>query len=217
MVRRGRQVQGAADRQPGHQRLVEERPQLSKDRKRYEFYPHTSAVSNKIAPRLLNRPHTITAKVEIQNGAEGVLVAQGGSSGGYSLYLKDRRLHYAYNYLGVERFQVSSSTTVPDGSHECASSSSPGKPDLANGRGTPGRAQLYVDGTWSAIELPITIPLDIGITEGLTCGRDDGSAVTDAYRAPFPFTGQLEHVAVDVSGDVIEDSEAQMKAIMAHQ
>jgi arylsulfatase A-like enzyme len=203
----------------GTMRLVEERPQLSKDRQRYEFYPHTSAVSNKIAPRLLNRPHAITAKVTIQNGAEGVLVAQGGSSGGYSLYLKDRRLHYAYNFLGVERFQVSSSTTVPDGSHELRFEFEPtGKPDLAHGRGTPGRAQLYVDGNLvGQIDLPITIPLDIGITEGLTCGRDDGSAVTDAYRAPFPFTGQLEHVAVDVSGDLIEDSEAQMKAIMAHQ
>ena len=46
----------------GTMRLAEERPQIAKDRKRYVFYPGTSAVSNKIAPRLLNRPHSITAK-----------------------------------------------------------------------------------------------------------------------------------------------------------
>ena len=65
--------------------------------------------------------------------------------------------------------------------------------------------------------MPVTVPLDFGITEGLSCGRDEGSAVTDQYEAPFAFTGTLEQVAVDVSGDVLEDSEAAMKAIMARQ
>ena len=55
---------------------------------------------------MLNRPHSITATVEIANGAEGVLVAQGGSSGGYALYVKDHKLHYAYNFLGVQQFHV---------------------------------------------------------------------------------------------------------------
>jgi arylsulfatase A-like enzyme len=203
----------------GTMRLIEEKPQVSKDRKRYEFYPGTSVVSNKIAPNLLNRPHSITAKVSLQNEAEGVLVCQGGSSGGYSLFLKDRKLHYAYNFLGVERFNRSSTSTVPDGDHELRFEFAPtGKPDLAHGRGTPGRAQLYVDGNLvGQTDLPVTIPLDIGITDGLACGRDEGSAVTTAYRAPFAFTGQLQSVAVDVSGDLIQDTEASMKAIMAHQ
>jgi hypothetical protein len=203
----------------GTLRLVDEKPQLSRDRKRYQYYPGTSVVSNKIAPNLLNRAHSITAKVTIGNGAEGVLVTQGGSSGGYSLYLKDRRLHYAYNYLGVERFHLTSNSTVPDGSHELRFEFEPtGKPDLAHGRGSPGRAQLYVDGNLvGQIELPVTIPLDIGIVDGLAVGRDEGSSVTSAYRAPFAFTGSLEQILVDVSGDVVEDTDAQMKAIMAHQ
>jgi arylsulfatase A-like enzyme len=203
----------------GTLRLVEARPQLSEDRTRYLYYPGTSAVSNKIAPRLLNRPHSITASVSIHDGAEGVLVAQGGSSGGYSLYVKERKLHYAYNYLGVERFHLASTAAVPDGDHELRFEFEPtGKPDLAHGRGSPGRAQLYVDGALvGQVELPVTIPLDIGITEGLTCGRDEGSSVTTAYRAPFAFTGTLHNVAVDVSGDLIQDTEAEMKAIMAHQ
>lgn len=203
----------------GTARLVEERPQLSRDRRRYSFYPHTSTVSNKVAPRILNRPHSITADVDIGDGAEGVIVAQGGSSGGYSLYVKDDRLQYAYNYLGIEQFKVISTEDVPTGHHELRFEFEPtGKPDLAHGKGTAGRAQLYIDRQLvGEADLPVTIPLDIGITEGLTCGRDEGSTVTADYEAPFSFTGGLTHVTVDVTGDLIEDKAAEMRAVMAHQ
>jgi len=78
-------------------------------------------------------------------------------------------------------------------------------------------AQLYIDGTLAGEgPLPTTIPLVIGITEGLAVGRDDGSGVTTAYAPPFPFTGELQDVVVDVSGDLIEDKDAQLRAAMAH-
>ncbi len=203
----------------GTARLVEERPQIALPRERYVYYPRTATVANRIAPHVLNRPHSITATVAIENGAEGVLLAQGGSSGGYSLFVKNRRLHYAYNYLGVRRFEVATKADVPPGKHELRFEFEPtGKPDIKNGKGAPGTAQLYIDGKLSGQgELPITIPLDIGITEGLTCGRDDGSCVTDSYVGPFAFTGKLEKVVIDVSGHLLEDKEAQMRAVMAHQ
>jgi len=79
-------------------------------------------------------------------------------------------------------------------------------------------AQLYIDGRLAKqTNLPVTIPIDIGITEGLTCGRDDGSTVTDDYDPPFPFTGELSQVTVDVSGIPIEDKAAERRAVMAHQ
>jgi len=56
-----------------------------------------------------------------------------------------------------------------------------------------------------------------GITDGLTCGRDLGSAVTDDYRGPFAFSGKLDYVTIDVSGELIEDHAAAMRNIMAHQ
>jgi arylsulfatase A-like enzyme len=203
----------------GTMRLADERPQLAPQRNLYIFYPRTQVVSNKIAPRTLNRPHSITATVEIANGAEGVLVAQGGSSGGYSLYVKDHKLHYAYNYLGVRQFHVATGETLGDGRHELRFEFEPtGKPDLAQGKGTPAHAQLYVDGKLAGqADLPVTIPIDIGITEGLSCGRDQRSAVTTDYQVPFAFTGELEKIVVDVSGDLIEDEASQMRAVMAHQ
>jgi hypothetical protein len=93
-----------------------------------------------------------------------------------------------------------------------------GAPDLAHGKGSPGRAQLYIDRQLVGEgELPVTIPLEIGITEGLKCGRDDGSTVTTDYAAPFEFTGKLARVSVDVSGQLFEDEGAKMRSIMAHQ
>lgn len=204
----------------GVMRISDERPQLALPRDHYTYYPGTSTIPNKIAAKVLNRPHSITATVELADGAEGVLVAQGGSSGGYSLYVKDGKLHYDYNYLGVQQFHIETAGDVPaSGFHELRFEFEPtAPPDLAHGKGTPGRAQLYIDGTLAgAGDLPVTIPLDIGITEGLTCGRDDGSAVTDAYEAPFAFTGKLAQIDVDVSGDLIEDREAELRRVMAHQ
>ena len=203
----------------GVARLVDERPQLARPRDLYVYYPGTSAVSNKIAARVLNRTHSITATVELANGAEGVLVAQGGSSGGYALYVKDHKLHYAYNFLGIQQYHLASDATIADGRHELRFEFEPtGKPDFAHGKGTPARAQLYVDGKLAGqTDLPVTIPLDIGITDGLTCGRDDGSTVTTDYRGPFAFSGALEKVVVDVSGELIEDHDAKLRSTMAHQ
>ena len=203
----------------GVTRLIEERPQLARPRDLYVYYPGTSSVANKIAARVLNRPHSITATVELANGAEGVLVAQGGNSGGYSLYVKDHKLHYAYNFLGIQQYHLASDATIGDGRHELRFEFEPtGKPDLAHGKGTPARAQLYVDGKLAAqTDFPVTIPLDIGITDGLTCGRDEGSTVTTDYQGPFAFNGALEKVVVDISGDLIEDHGAKLRSTMAHQ
>lgn len=200
-------------------RLMDDRPQLAKGLERYVFFPNTSVVSNKIAPRLLNRPHSLTATVEISPASEGVLIAQGSSSGGYTLYLQNNRLHYDYNYVGAQHFHVESDVTVPEGRHELRFEFEPtGKPDILHGKGAPGRAQLYVDGRLCGQSvLPVTIPIDIGITEGLSCGRDEGTSVTPGYQAPFPFTGKLEQVVVDVSGELIIDTQAEMRAVMARQ
>jgi hypothetical protein len=148
-----------------------------------------------------------------------VLIVQGGSSGGYSLYLRDRKLHYAYNYVGIKEFHIESDVAVADGRHELRFEFEPsGAPDLARGRGAPGHARLFVDGALvGGGELPVTIPIDIGITEGLTVGRDEGSAVSGDYEAPYAFTGGLEQVVVDVSGEFVEDHASQLRIAMAHQ
>jgi arylsulfatase A-like enzyme len=204
----------------GTARFAEERPQIAKDRSSYTFYPHTQSVPFNAGPRLLNRTHTITADADIpEEGAEGALVSFGGTDGGYSLFVKDGKLQYVQNYVARDYLHVESSEAVPPGRHALRFEFEvTGPPDIANGKGTPGRAQLYVDGKLVGQgEFPHTTPLSLGLTGGITVGADPGAPVAPFYDSPFEFTGTLHSVTFDVSGDVIKDDEADMRRIMARQ
>jgi arylsulfatase len=204
----------------GTQRFAEERPQIAADRTSYTYYPGTQAVPFNAGPRLLNRTHSITADVEIpEGGAEGVLLSFGGTDGGYSFYVKDGVLQYVQNYVAREYLHVQSKETVPAGRHALRFEfEATGKPDIAKGKGAPGRAQLYIDGMLvGQEEFPVTTPLSLGLTGGVTVGADPGAPVAPFYTSPFEFTGTVHKVTVDVSGAVIEDDDAEMRRIMARQ
>ncbi len=204
----------------GMPRMLDERPQITKDRKRYTFYPHTQAVPDNAGPRLLNRTHSITADVEIPDGgAEGALVSFGGVDGGYCLYVQNNRLQYVQNYVARDYLHVESTVPVPAGHHELRFEFEvTGAPDFANGKGTPGRAQLYIDSKLvGQADFAHTTPFSLGLTGGITVGADPGAPVAPFYGTPFEFTGTLHSVTFDVSGDVIADSEAEMRMIMARQ
>ncbi len=200
------------------ERLMVERPQIAETRTSYTYRPGTQTVPFFGAPRLLNRAHSFTADVEIDDGSEGVLLCQGTAVGGWSFYVKDGRLHYVHNYVRRQIYSVSSPAAVPAGKHELRFEFEPtGEPDFANGKGAPGRAQLYVDGDLVAeTDMPVTTPIALN-PGGLTCGADPGSPVTPDYKAPFRFTGKLHSVTVDVSGDLIADTESEMRAVMGRQ
>jgi arylsulfatase len=201
------------------QRFATERPQVARPRNSYTFYPNLSVVHPLVAPLVFNRPHSITAEVEIPaDGAKGVLVAQGGVAGGYVFYIKENKLHYIHNYLGLEEFKVTSTVNVPEGGCTLRYEFEPtGEPDIRNGRGAPGRGQLYINGELVGnTEFPTTVPITFGI-EGLSCGYDFGEAVSHEYKAPFAFTGGIKHVTIDMSGELIEDDEARVRVLMAQQ
>ena len=204
----------------GTLRFADERPKIAVDRTSYVFYPHTQGVPTNATVNVINRPHSITADVEIPvDGAAGVLLSQGGSDGGYSFYVQDGKLHYAYNYVGRNLYYVESVETVPAGRHQLRYEFEvTGKPDIANGKGAPGKGQLYFDSRLvgeSNIEL--TNPLAIGLLSCIVCGADPGSPVTSEYKPPFPFTGTIHSVTVDVSGELIKDTEAEVRMILARQ
>lgn len=204
----------------GTLRLADERPQIAKDRARYTYYPGTQTVPPNSSPRTLNRPHSFEADVEIPaSGAEGVLLSAGGVDGGFTFYIKDDKLQYDYNYLSLERFHVESSSVIPEGRRKLRFEFEPtGEPDVAKGKGSPGRAQLYIDGNLvGQTELSVTIPISLSLAGGFQCGSDPGSPVTGAYVGPFPFSGTLHTVTVDVSGGLIKDDEAGIKMLLARQ
>jgi arylsulfatase len=202
------------------QRAMEERPTIAIERKSYTYYPGTQVVPGQVAADVRNRPHSITADADIpQEGAEGVLVSIGGVDGGFSIYIKDGKLCYVHNYVGKEIMIVRSEKTVPPGRHELRFEFEPtGKPDIRNGKGSPGRAQLYIDKKLvGQMEMAVTTPVSYGIGAGMSIGADVGSPITTDYRAPFRFTGKLYTLKVDLSGELIVDDELTMRKIMARQ
>lgn len=200
-------------------RLSAVRPHLTKDRNQYVYYPDQSVVPFANTPAVFNRAHSITADVEIPGeGAEGVLIAQGGIAGGYTLFIKEKKLVYIHNYLGLNQFRVISEIDVPEGKVTLRYEFEPsGKPDLAIGKGSPGKGQLYIsEKLVGETDFPFTVPITFGI-EGLSCGYDFGEAVTHEYSAPFTFTGKIDNVTVDLSGDLIKDTDAEIRAVMGRQ
>ena len=202
-------------------RVMDERPTIAKARTSYTYYPGTQPVAVSAGANVLNRPHSIAADVEIpEAGAEGVLFSHGGSDGGYSLYIKDGLLHYVHNYMASEYFHVESVEKVPSGHHKLRFEFEvTGPPNIPGGKGVPGRAQLYFDDKLVGhADFPYTTPLMFGVAGGaLETGRDSGAPVTREYAPPFEFTGTIDSVTVDVSGELIKDSEAELRQIMARQ
>ncbi|MET9903368.1 arylsulfatase [Streptomyces sp. NPDC006446] len=200
-------------------RMSTERPHIGKERTSYTFRPGTQSLPPSVAPRVLNRLHSITAEVEIPaDGAEGVLMCQGSMAGGWSFFIRDGKLTYVHNYVSRALYIVSSEGPVPTGRHELRFEFEPtGKPDLAAGKGTPGRAELYVDRQLvGAAEFPVTTPVMFN-PGGMTCGANPGQPVTPDYRSPFRFTGSIHTVTIDLSGELITDADSEMRMHMARQ
>jgi len=203
----------------GVARVLVEKPEAARPRDRYVYRPNTQSIPYSAAPRLLNRPHSITADVDLsERGAEGVLLSQGTAAGGFSLFIQDGRLHYVHNYVGRALYKVSTPDRLTPGAHQLRFEFEPmGQLDMAHGRGAPGRLQLYVDEALTAVaEAPVTTPFMLN-PGALTCGANPGSPVTPDYASPFRFTGTLRTVTVDVSGELITDSESEVRMAMARQ
>lgn len=208
----------------GTLRLGEARPQIAGERKSYVYYPGTQLVPTNAAPRLLNAPHSVSVHASVpKGGAQGCLFAMGGNDGGFAFYVQDGKLTYGYNYVADQRFKVQSDSAIPDGDHVFSFEFTPtGKPDIAKGRGAPANIKLFVDGApIGGGDLPVTIPLSLGLSAGVCVGSDSGSPVMTDYTPPFTFTGTVKKVLVDVTGQALEDKEeaikAYLKAAMARQ
>jgi arylsulfatase A-like enzyme len=183
------------------------RPHAVRPRQRVVLRAGAAPLPEELAPNLKGRPHRIVADVEIPaGGAEGVLVAQGGRFGGFSLYVYDGRLHYTANFAGIERTTVSSPRALGAGRHLVGVALEP-----VNGTGM--RAELIVSGEVVAVaEAPRTAPFRFALAgEGLCCGYDDGTPVADVYESPYPFTATIREVVIDVSGTPVVDLVAELR------
>jgi arylsulfatase len=163
------------------------------------------------APYVTDRSWSVTAEVEIPaGGAEGVLLASGSRFAGYVLYVKDGRLVFEYPYSLTARHTLVSDTAVPRGSRVTMGY------EFRRTGPRRGRGTLLIDGKpVGSVDIPKTWPTH-GTTAGLTCGLDVGAPVSDAYPAPFAFTGTLHRVTVDLHDDPAPDP-SESRAALAEE
>ncbi len=167
---------------------------------------------------LKNKSHTITSEIVVAEHASGVIVAQGGEFGGWSLYLVDGKPRYCYNMFGLRRFHVGADAIVPAGTHQVRVEFAYDGGGLAKG-GTVG---IFVDGSKVGEgRVEGTVPMIFSADETLDLGSDTGSPVSDEYTsATSHFTGTVSWVQLDIADDDNDHfitAEERMKVAMARQ
>jgi hypothetical protein len=176
------------------------RPVAAISKPLYTYYPNTSNVHPLAAPQLLGREHTITAHVTIpESGCGGVLACSGGEFGGWSLFIKDGKLHCVHNYLKIKEYAVSSANKVPAGQHTLSVHFTPTgknlKPDYFTGD-----LVLSVDGEkmGELKDVKMAGQYSLMTGYGLLVGRNTGTPVSHQYESPYRFTGEIEKVTIAV-------------------
>src|SRR5664279_1982701 len=193
-----------------------DRPHGAPDRDHYVYYPDCASVPEQSGVVIGGRSYTVASSVTADSiDAEGVIYAHGGVAGGHTLYVKDRRLHYAFNWVGTHLQVIDAEREITPGAHVfTAEFTAKGRnPDPAM-PGARGDLVLYIDQEKVGGGEIVTQPGYFCVVgDGITVGRDDASPITPAYRAPFRFTGgTIDKVVVDVSGERYIDHEAQVRA-----
>jgi arylsulfatase len=166
-----------------------ERPSEEKPRERYIYYPGTSPVPEGVAVNVRGRSYKIIADVEIEKGdCSGVIFAHGSRFGGHTLFIKDQKVHYVYNFLGIKPEQQLVSNGLKPGKYTL------GMEFVREKAGkygeSIGKAKLYVNDKVVAESDMKTQPGKFTLSgDGLCIGRDSGDAVSEGYKSPGEFKG----------------------------
>ena len=174
------------------------RPDLMGGRTALTVYPGMHGMMENAFINVKNRSHDITAELVVPaGGANGVILAQGGRFGGWSLYVKNNRPVYAYNWLGLERFEVRSPSPLPVGkvTLRYVFAYDGGKP------GAGGTEIIYVNGKKVAEgRIEKTQPYVFSMDDAADVGMDEGTPVSLEYAAwDNGFTGTIKQVTVKTS------------------
>ncbi|GAA3612837.1 arylsulfatase [Microlunatus ginsengisoli] len=166
-----------------------------------------------------NRSHAVTAEVDLTDQpGSGVIVAQGGAFGGWSLYVLDGRPRYCHNLAGLRRFVVAGTEPIPAGLHQVRMEFTADGSSL----GTGGTVGLFIDGRPAGTgRVDATVPMIFSGDETLDVGSDLGTPVSDDYGSvDNAFTGTVNWVQIDVdpqSADHLVDPARRLDVIMARQ
>ena len=173
------------------------RPDLMGKRTSLTLYGGTEGIGEWSMIDVKNRSHTITAEVEIPSSqANGVIICQGGRFAGWSLYLKDGKLSYVYNWVGAKRYTINAPDPLPPGHATIRYAFVyDGGPLGSGGTGT-----LFVNSKKVAEgRIEKTVPYMFSLSETADVGEDTGTPVTEDYpRGDNRFTGTIHKVVIEV-------------------
>jgi arylsulfatase len=168
---------------------------------------------------LKNKSHSVTAELTVPpKGAKGVIITQGGSVGGWTLYAKDGKLKYCYNFFGIEHYFAEADTPIPPGKHQVRMEFTYDGGGLAKG----GDVTLYYDG--KAVgkgRVDKTQPMGYSADEACDVGADSGSPASPDYGPTGnSFSGVIHWVQIDIGTDDHDhliSSEERFQLAMARQ
>jgi len=172
------------------------RPDLMAGRKSLTLYEGMTSMSENVFINIKNRSLTITAQVTVPDGANGVILAQAGRFGGWTLYLRDGKPCYTYNFLGLESYDIVSKDAIAAGDATVRFEF-----DYEGGMGKGGLGTILVDGKKVAEgRIDRTQAIIFSADEGADVGQDGETPVTENYGipAPYRFTGNIHKVVVDI-------------------
>jgi arylsulfatase A-like enzyme len=197
------------------------RPQLIRGNRQLLFGGMSRLSENSVVV-IKNKSHAVTAQIVVpDSGPQGVIVAQGGAFGGWSLYATDDgRPAYCYNLFGLQRFKVYGDQPIPAGEHQVRMEFAYDGGGLAKG----GTVTLYLDGTnVGEGRVDATVPMVFSADETTDVGSDSATPVSDDYGPKdSAFTGRVRWVQIDLGEDA-EDAdhlitpEERLRIAMARQ
>jgi len=174
-------------------RLTKQQERLFGDQSEFVYYyPGAVRIAEKASAPVKNRSHTIVTNLDLKGDEDGVIVAVGGMTGGFSMFIKDGKLYYDYNYLDGVHYTLSSGK-LPKGPTEL-------KFNFIKTKEFGGTGELFVNGKKvDEAEMPNMHISTYSLAETFDVGRDTGTQVTRLYNDPYPFTGNLDRVVVTLT------------------
>jgi arylsulfatase A-like enzyme len=154
---------------------------------------------------LKNKSHSVTAGIIVpESGAEGVIISQGANTGGWSLYAKEGKLRYCYNWGGFKHFIVETETPVPAGEHQVRMEFT----YAGGGLGQGGKVTLYTDGQKVGEgEIGATLAISFSLDDGCDIGLDSGAPVSPDYGSQGnAFNGKVKGVQIAID-EAAEDKD----------
>lgn len=184
------------------------RPDLMAGRTSLTVYDGMLGMSENVFINTKNRSLTITAQVVIpKGGANGVIISQAGRFGGWSLYFRDGKPTYAYNFLGLETTKIAANEAIPEGKATIRYEFAYDGPGLGKG----GTGTILVNGKKIAEgKIKRTQPGFYSADEGVDVGLDGETNVSDDYpEGNNTFTGKIHSVTVEVGPLKLADAEVE--------